>query len=143
MKGYILGLSCFYHDSSAVITKGSEIIAAIQEERVTRIKFDNSFPINAINECLKIANITINDIDEIPKLEQISQIIEIVDNLLEKGPLLIHCFAGIERSPLISILWLTKKHKLKFQQALDYMMQVHPGTNPLSSQLKVLDKLFI
>ena len=51
---YILGLSCFYHDSSAVIIKGDEIIAAIQEERVTRRKFDNSFPINAINECLKI-----------------------------------------------------------------------------------------
>ena len=59
---YILGLSCFYHDSSAVIIKNSEIISAIQEERLTRKKFDNSFPINAINECLKIANITINEI---------------------------------------------------------------------------------
>ena len=62
---YTLGISCFYHDSSAVILNNSEIIAAIQEERITRKKFDNNFPINAIHECLKIANIDINKINEI------------------------------------------------------------------------------
>ena len=85
---YILGLSCFYHDSSAVITKGSEIIAAIQEERVTRIKFDNSFPINAINECFKIANVTIDDIDEIAFYEdpEIKKN-RIIDSMIKNNPL--------------------------------------------------------
>jgi protein-tyrosine phosphatase len=63
---------------------------------------------------------------------------KVIDKLILKGPLYTHCFAGIERSPLICILWLTKKHKLKFQQALDYMMQAHPYTNPLPQQLDII-----
>ena len=54
---YILGLSALYHDSSAVLIKNEDIIAAVQEERFTRKKFDNSFPINSINYCLKKAKI--------------------------------------------------------------------------------------
>ena len=44
----ILGISAFYHDSSAAIVKNGEIIAAAQEERFTRVKHDSSFPTNAI-----------------------------------------------------------------------------------------------
>ena len=44
----ILGISAFYHDSAAVITIDGKIIAAVQEERLTRKKHDPSFPKNAI-----------------------------------------------------------------------------------------------
>ena len=60
---YILGLSCFYHDSSAVILKGNEIISAAQEERFTRKKFDADFPLNAIKSCLNDAGIMARDLD--------------------------------------------------------------------------------
>ena len=33
---YILGISAFYHDSSACLIKNSEILTAVQEERFTR-----------------------------------------------------------------------------------------------------------
>ena len=49
---YILGISCFYHDSAAVLLKNGELVAAAQEERFTRKKNDDSFPKNAINFCL-------------------------------------------------------------------------------------------
>jgi len=55
---YILGISCFYHDSAACLLKDGKIIAAAEEERFTRRKHDTSFPINAINYCLKEAGIT-------------------------------------------------------------------------------------
>jgi carbamoyltransferase len=55
---YILGISCYFHDSAACLLKDGNIIAAAEEERFTRIKHDNSFPINAINYCLKEAKIT-------------------------------------------------------------------------------------
>ena len=45
MKKYILGISCWYHDSAATIICEGEIIAAAQEERFTRIKQDASFPV--------------------------------------------------------------------------------------------------
>lgn len=62
---YILGISCFYHDSSASLLKDGKIVAAVQEERFTRKKHDTSFPLNAIRYCLKSQNITIKDIDYI------------------------------------------------------------------------------
>jgi len=49
---YILGTSAFYHDSAACILKDGEILAAAQEERFTRKKHDQNFPINAIKYCL-------------------------------------------------------------------------------------------
>ena len=65
MTTYVLGISAFYHDSSAVLLKDGVIIAAAQEERFTRRKFDNSFPVNSIDYCLNYENITLNDINAI------------------------------------------------------------------------------
>jgi carbamoyltransferase len=59
---YILGISCFYHDSAACIVKDGSILAAAQEERFTRKKHDPRFPKNAIGYCLKEADISIQDL---------------------------------------------------------------------------------
>ena len=61
----ILGISAFYHDSAAAIIQDGKIVAAAQEERFTRIKHDESFPINAIQFCLKYAGCNINEVDAI------------------------------------------------------------------------------
>ncbi len=61
----ILGISAFYHDSSATIIKDNEIIASAQEERFTRIKHDNSFPLNSIDYCLNSSQIQLSEIDEV------------------------------------------------------------------------------
>ena len=62
---YILGISAFYHDSAACLLKDGEIIAAVQEERFTRIKHDAGFPHHAIQYCLKEAQISADKIDNI------------------------------------------------------------------------------
>ena len=59
----ILGISSYFHDSSACLIKDGKIIAAIHEERFTRVKHDNSFPINAIKSCLEISNIDLGSVD--------------------------------------------------------------------------------
>lgn len=61
-KNYILGISSYYHDSAAALICGDEIIAAVQEERFTRIKHDPAFPQNAIKYCLKLAEISLSDL---------------------------------------------------------------------------------
>lgn len=61
----ILGISAFYHDSAAAIIKDGKIIAAAQEERFTRKKHDDSFPVNAVQFCLKYAGCTIDQLDAI------------------------------------------------------------------------------
>ena len=59
---YILGISCWYHDSAACLLKDGIIVAAAQEERFTRVKHDASLPVNAIAWCLSHAGITAEDL---------------------------------------------------------------------------------
>ena len=70
----VLGISSFYHDSGACLIEDGKIKIAVQEERFTRIKHDNSFPHNAIQECLDYTSVTINQVDHVvfyenPKLK--------------------------------------------------------------------------
>ena len=44
LEPYILGVSCFYHDSAACLLRGGDIVAAAQEERFSRKKHDPRFP---------------------------------------------------------------------------------------------------
>ena len=50
---YTLGISCYYHDSAAALLKNGNVIAAVEEERFSRKKFDDGFPKLAIEWCLK------------------------------------------------------------------------------------------
>ena len=59
---YILGISCWYHDSAACLLKDGKLLAAAQEERFSRIKHDASFPSHAITWCLATAGITAKDL---------------------------------------------------------------------------------
>ena len=61
----ILGISCFYHDSSAALLQDGKVTAAAQEERWTRKKHDISFPENAVRYCLGQAGITIKQVDAV------------------------------------------------------------------------------
>ena len=54
---YILGISCYYHDSAACLLKNGQVIVAAEEERFSRLKHDSSFPVNAIKFCLDSAGI--------------------------------------------------------------------------------------
>ncbi len=69
-KNFILGISCFYHDSAAVLICNGEIISAVQEERFTRKKHDPSFPVNAISYCLESNHIDLRDINNIVYYEK-------------------------------------------------------------------------
>jgi carbamoyltransferase len=59
----ILGISAYYHDSAACLLQDGEIIAAVQEERFSRIKHDPSFPKDSVNYCLKYGEISPGDLD--------------------------------------------------------------------------------
>jgi carbamoyltransferase len=60
---YILGVSCFYHDSAAALLKDGQLIAASDEERFSRKKHDSGFPHHAIEFCLRTAGIEAGDLD--------------------------------------------------------------------------------
>jgi carbamoyltransferase len=58
----ILGVSAFYHDSAACLISDGHIVAAAQEERFTRKKFDAGFPAHAIRYCLQEGRISLADL---------------------------------------------------------------------------------
>jgi len=62
---YILGLNAYHGDSSACIFKNGELIAAIEEERIRRIKHWAGFPSESIKFCLDECGISIEDVDYI------------------------------------------------------------------------------
>jgi carbamoyltransferase len=60
---YILGISAFYHDSAACLLCDATVVAAAQEERFSRVKNDQRFPVGAILYCLKQAGIPLDKVD--------------------------------------------------------------------------------
>jgi carbamoyltransferase len=59
----ILGISAFYHDSAAAIVSDGRLTAAVQEERLSRKKFDANFPRRSIQACLDETGLALRDID--------------------------------------------------------------------------------
>jgi carbamoyltransferase len=65
MPKHVLGISCFYHDSAAALLRDGEIIAACQEERLSRKRHDANFPANAVRYVLKQGGITPDQLDAV------------------------------------------------------------------------------
>jgi len=59
----IIGISAGYHDSACCLLQDGKLLAAVQEERFTRVKNDKSFPRHAFRYCLNEAGLTIADLD--------------------------------------------------------------------------------
>jgi predicted NodU family carbamoyl transferase len=53
----------FFHDSAACLVRDGVLLAAVEEERLNRIKKTTKFPVNAIHACLKMAGCSPADID--------------------------------------------------------------------------------
>jgi carbamoyltransferase len=62
---YILGINYYFHDSTACILKDGKLIAAIEEERLSRDKHSRDFPRKAIARCLCMAGIGYEEIHHI------------------------------------------------------------------------------
>ena len=76
-----------------------------------------------------------------PSKFEIVSALNLLEAMIQKGPVYVHCFAGVERSPLICIAYLMKNQNIDLQDALEYLMQTHPITNPLKGQLDIISQL--
>ncbi|OGV37090.1 MAG: hypothetical protein A2X48_04570 [Lentisphaerae bacterium GWF2_49_21] len=62
---YTLGIGGFSHDSSAALLEDGKLAAAVQEERLSRIKHEGGFPYKSINYCLDSAGIKLDDVSAV------------------------------------------------------------------------------
>ena len=76
-----------------------------------------------------------------PEKMEIDGALNLLEKMIKKGAVYVHCFAGVERSPLICIAYLMKNKNIDIQDSLEYLMQIHPSTNPLKGQLDILSRL--
>ncbi len=96
---YVLGISCYYHDSGAALVRDGQLVAAAEEERFNRKKHDSDFPSLAIAYCLKEAGITIDQVDYIGFYEKpLVKFNRILESILATWPR--SCGAWLKAIPL-------------------------------------------
>ena len=61
----VLGINAYHGDASAAILVDGELVAAVEEERFTRVKHTAGFPAHAVRYCLQAAGVTIQEVDHI------------------------------------------------------------------------------
>ncbi|MER9170708.1 carbamoyltransferase [Mesorhizobium australicum] len=59
------GSNAFMHDGAAVLVRDGKVIAAVEEERLNRIKHSNKLPSGSIQYCLSTAGVQLSDIDRV------------------------------------------------------------------------------
>src|SRR5438094_1727255 len=105
---HILCISAFYHDSAAALISDGQIIAAAQEERFTRKKNDESFPINAVQFCLRYARLEAKDLDAVVFYDKpIAKFARMLETYLAVAP------GGLTTFPRVLPGWLGEKLDLR------------------------------
>ena len=107
----VLGISAHYHDAAAALVVDGRVVAAMQEERFTRIKSDAALPVHAARACLRQGGIAAGDLDAV---------------VFYENP-----FAKLERV----LLWLLRTFPRSYRQFPRAM------ADQLGSKLWVLDHL--
>ncbi len=108
----ILGISAFYHDSAATLVRDGEIIAAAQEERFTRKKHDNQFPVNAVEYCLQAGGLAAEQLDYVVFYEKpLLKFERLLETYIAYAPL------GFRQFLMGMPLWL--RHKLHLPREMD------------------------
>ena len=104
---YTLGISCYYHDSAAALLKDGHVIAAVEEERFTRKKFDDDFPTNAIEWCLNEGKITPSEINSVAFYDKpVLKFERLLDNYIAVAPRGLYSFLDTIPKWLHKRLWI-------------------------------------
>ena len=113
----------------------SSILTLCSEEEIETVE--------NIEKIFKVERIVLPDhkSGKFPTLSEIYQTLDKLKELKKNGIVYVHCVASVERSPLICMAWLIKKHNMEVNESLRYMMSVHKKTNPLPFQIDSLHKI--
>ena len=109
---YNLGISCYYHDSAAALLKDGRVIAAVEEERFSRKKFDDGYPKMAIDWCLNECAISPEQIDSVAFYDKpILKFERLLDNYIAVAPRGLHSFLDTIPKWLHKRLWIKNEIK--------------------------------
>ena len=104
---YNLGISCYYHDSAAALLKDGHVIAAVEEERFSRKKFDDDFPYKSIQWCMDEVGITPDQINSVAFYDKpILKFERLLDNYIAVAPRGLYSFLNVIPKWLHKRLWI-------------------------------------
>jgi len=104
---YNLGISCYYHDSAVALLKDGHVIAAVEEERFSRKKFDDDFPYQSIKWCLDDANILPDQIDSVAFYDKpVLKFERLLDNYIAVAPRGLYSFLDVIPKWIHKRLWI-------------------------------------
>ena len=70
--------------------------------------------------------------------KQLDRLNKIIDSIISSNiPLLVHCAAGIERSPLVIVYYLVKTKGLTLEDAYTFVKKIRPQISDRSNWLKI------
>ena len=102
-----LGISCYYHDSAAALLENGHVVAAVEEERFSRKKFDDDFPKMAIDWCLKEAGISSSEINSVAFYDKpVLKFERLLDNYIAVAPRGLYSFLNTIPKWLHKRLWI-------------------------------------
>ena len=103
----VLGVSAGYHDAAAALVIDGRIIAAVQEERLSRVKNDSSLPTRAIAACLAMGDIAGPALDRVVFYENpYAKLERVLLSTLRTFPRALRQFPRALASQLGSKLWV-------------------------------------
>lgn len=103
----VLGISAHYHDAAAALVVDGEVVAAIQEERLSRIKNDPGLPISAAFACLAEAGLELAAVDVVAFYEEpFIKLERVMVHLLRNLPRTWRLFPRALASQLGSKIWV-------------------------------------
>ena len=109
---YNLGISCYYHDSAAALLQDGHVIAAVEEERFSRNKYDDEFPKKAIDWCLSEAKIKPDQLDTVAFYDKpVLKFERLLDNYIAVAPKGLSSFLEIIPKWLHKRLWIKNEIK--------------------------------
>jgi carbamoyltransferase len=119
----ILGISAYYHDSSACLLREGEIVAAAQEERFSRKKHDARFPKNAVRFCLKEGDAPLHDLNYVIFYDKPLLTFErLLETYVAFSP------KGLKSYLMAMPVWMKEKMLLK-KVLQKELVSLYPGTN--------------
>ncbi len=103
----VLGISAHYHDAAAALVIDGELVVAIQQERLSRIKNDPSLPLDAADACLAHAGLDSAALDAVVFYERPFEKLErVMVGLLRNLPRSWRQFPRAMASQLGGKLWV-------------------------------------
>lgn len=103
----VLGISAHYHDAAAALVVDGVVVAAIQEERLSRIKNDPGLPISAAFACLALAGVDSSAVDAVAFYEEpFIKLERVMVHLLRNLPRTWKLFPRALASQLGSKIWV-------------------------------------